>query len=392
MAVKTNKKNKIVLSGTSSADSITNSGSNVTINAGKGNDTIHNSGEYVSINAGNGNDVIYNFRDYNVNNATILGGKGNDTVYNDEVGTIFVYNSGDGNDLLYGFHGIESFVVNGVNFETLRSGEDFLIKVGKNTVTLAGSAYSPPNIATSTENVKIVNDVYNEKANIKINGKSSRPNYVRNYGDKVTVKGGNLCDLINTSGDNVSVSSGKEQDRINNAGSKVTIDTGADDDSIFINDGKSVSVNGGNGNDSVENFSSFVTINGENGNDFILNAFSSNISMSGGADDDILVTSEGDTDITITGGSGNDSIYNNNGENTLLKYTSGDGNDYVFGFNETSTLQIGNGKGTYSTKTNGNDIIVTVGKGKITLDGAANLENININDNKILTVRIGVHK
>lgn len=81
--------------------------------------------------------------------------------------------------------------------------------------------------------------------------------------------------------------------------------------------------------------------------------------------------------VTITGGESDDFI-TNSGKKVLFKYASGDGNDLITGFNSTSTLQIGGGKGTYSTQTVDNDIIVTVGDGKITLSGAASLSTANI--------------
>lgn len=67
----------------------------------------------------------------------------------------------------------------------------------------------------------------------------------------------------------------------------------------------------------------------------------------------------------------------------MFTYAEGDGNDIISGFNATSTLQIGDGTGTYSTEKNGDDIIVTVGDGKITLQGAVNLSTVNISGNEV---------
>ena len=58
----------------------------------------------------------------------------------------------------------------------------------------------------------------------------------------------------------------------------------------------------------------------------------------------------------------------------MIKYASGDGKDVIDGFNETSTLQIGNGKtDTYFSEKFGDNVVVTVGDDKITLNGAAEL-------------------
>ena len=95
------------------------------------------------------------------------------------------------------------------------------------------------------------------------------------------------------------------------------------------------------------------------------------------------ITNYGDN-VTISGGKGNDTIYNNDGENSLFKYNAGNGKDCINGFNDTSTLSIGGGA--YSTKKSGSNIIVTVGKGKITLVGAASLDKVNIKGTKLLTL------
>ena len=81
----------------------------------------------------------------------------------------------------------------------------------------------------------------------------------------------------------------------------------------------------------------------------------------------------------MSGGTGKDTI-RNYGEEVLIKYKSGDGNDLITGFNETSTLQISGDS--YNATTSGNDVIVTVGKGNITLQGAASLESVNIDGTK----------
>lgn len=137
-----------------------------------------------------------------------------------------------------------------------------------------------------------------------------RPSKLRpKLGNKVTINGGNLCDLINTFGDNVSVSSGKEQNRINNCGNKVTIDAVADDDSIFIR----TSLYDNNGNLIKNNVGNNVSVNGGAGNDTIIN----NCRLDLTPYDD------------------------NDGSNVVFKYASGDGNDIIYGFRADSTISIG---------------------------------------------------
>ncbi len=160
------------------------------------------------------------------------------------------------------------------------------------------------------------------------------------------VSGSGGDDYIENSGANVSIIGGKGNDYIFNGGDNVTIDAGADSDTVY-NTSSNVTINGGDGDDIIKNINDDDYTNG-----------SSNVSINGGAD--------------------NDTIYNEGGNNVLFNYNDGDGNDLIKGFNATSTLKIGNGTGSYSSVKSGSDIIVTVGEGEITLQGAAALSNLNI--------------
>ena len=86
------------------------------------------------------------------------------------------------------------------------------------------------------------------------------------------------------------------------------------------------------------------------------------------------------SNVTIKGGAGDD-IITNDGANVTFAYGSGDGKDIIFGFNETSTLNI---TGDSSATKSGNDIIVTVGNGSVTLKDTANLSKINVGEKNIL--------
>ena len=110
---------------------------------------------------------------------------------------------------------------------------------------------------------------------------------------------------------------------------------------------KEVTINGGTGNDTIDVYGDNNKIFGGDGND--------NITVNGGSA------------VTINGGKGSDTIYSSlNGG--IFQYTSGDGNDIVYGYNSTTTLHITNV--TYSTQNSGNDVIVNVGTGSITLKDA----------------------
>ena len=211
---------------------------------------------------------------------------------------------------------------------------------------------------------------------------------------------------------NTLVTGTSDNDTIENHGSYATIKTGAGNDSVsnstYGDDGANSLIDGGNGSDSIDNYADNVkidggdgndliyddgwgvTINGGAGNDYINSGLRGESSINGGTGDD-LIDSYG-SDVTIIGGKGSDTIFNNcsndyspncydgYGENVLFKYSTGDGNDIIYGFNETSTLSIGGGS--YSTEKSGDNIIVTVGDGKISLMGAATLDAVNITGTK----------
>ncbi|MBO4780730.1 MAG: hypothetical protein J5497_08850, partial [Selenomonadaceae bacterium] len=175
-------------------------------------------------------------------------------------------------------------------------------------------------------------------------------------------------------------------------GSNVTINSGAGNDSVY-NSGDSVTINIGAGNDSITNYGDSVTINTGAGNDSVRNAYGDLVTINTGAGND-SIDNRGSS-VTISGGKGKDSIYNNcyrqsdgsiyyytdnDGSNVLFKYEEGDGKDIIYGFKDNSTLSIGGGS--YSSKKSGDDIIFTVGNGKISLIGAASLSSVNIVGNE----------
>jgi len=97
-------------------------------------------------------------------------------------------------------------------------------------------------------------------------------------------------------------------------------------------------------------------------------------SINGGSGNDSILIDTG-WKMTVDGGKNNDFI-SLNSTNTLIKYKSGDRNDTIRGFNSTDTLNISGGS--YSTQISGNDVLVKVGKRKITLKNAkGNAININ---------------
>ena len=222
-------------------------------------------------------------------------------------------------------------------------------------------------IKTGTGNDSITNNGFN----VTIDGGADN-DYIYNYGSQVSINSGAGNDSIRNSyyGNDVTINGGKGNDSIYNYVNNMTVDAGKGNDSIYNYDGDEVSIVGGDGNDSIYNYyGNNVTIVGGDGNDTIYNYSGSNVTIDVGAGNDFISLSGG-TNITVNGSAGNDTI-KGSGTNVLYTYDEGDGNDRIEGISEIDTLQIGGGKGTYSSQVSGSDVIVTVGDGKITLVGAA---------------------
>ena len=100
-----------------------------------------------------------------------------------------------------------------------------------------------------------------------------------------------------------------------------------------------------------------------------------NVSISGGADDDFILTASvysrgtNAADVTINGGAGNDLIsLSSNEQHHWIEYTVGDGDDTILGYNSNTTINISGAA--YASEYSGDDIVFTVGDGSIMLKDA----------------------
>ena len=407
-------------------NSITLHGSNGTLNAAEGNDYIYSCAVSSRINGEDGSDTIVsgNGNSNYGDSMTISGGTGNDYISN-AIGSnvLFQYNDGDGYDYVSGFNATSTLQIGGgtgtYSAETV--GSDIIVSVGDGAITLAGAAnlsnvnisgnfINPLNVV-GTEGADTINNsldgatiqalggddiINNSGANVSINGGDGDDEIYQRGGNAKVYGGAGKDNIINYyDGENSTIDGGAGNDSIDNFGDSVTIDGGAGNDYID-NYGSYSTIDLGEGNDYIRNYSTFSTIfggagsddiynndsanakiDGGVGNDYVINnAKSKNTEINGGADNDYIGNAA--KKVTINGGAGDDTISNEEAENVLFKYAEGDGNDLIQGFDATSTLQIGGGTGTYSTQVSGSDIIVTVGEGAITLQGAVALSTVNI--------------
>ena len=466
-------------------DSIRNSGEEVYLYSGSGNDTIINSGASSTISAGNGDDRISlnsnnNWIEYNLgnNNDTIYGFNATSTLTisgdfysTTESGNDIIIKVGDGSISLVGAATLSTLNIEGNEIksdisnsesDTLIEGttdRDYISNYGGANVTINGNDDSDylrsyggrrSLIDGGTGNDSITTGWFHEDSSVSDNstliGGEGNDSINNSGGKNVSMSGGNGGDTINnyvaskwngdvyetliSAPDNVTINGGDDPDHIGNYGGanalinggegndyiynsvqtewnketnsreitaspdNVTINGGNGNDRISNYGGDSVLINGGDDNDTIENYGpdsiigSDVTMSGGAGNDSLYNV-GDNASLSGGDGDDTISNgnyysssgNNGGNNVTISGGAGNDSIYLGRDKTCLVEYESGDGNDTIYGFNSTSTLSISSDD--YSTQSSGNDIIVTVdGEEEIVLKNIyATADTLNINGN-----------
>lgn len=175
---------------------------------------------------------------------------------------------------------------------------------------------------------------------------------------------------------------GNENNQITNIGSHCTINTDAGNDVIFNGEGtKSNYIDGGNNDDTVAVYGSNNTVKGGQGNDRI-SLYSESKAPSGSnklygetGDDFIRIDDTKYSKLprkshnTIVGGEGDDTIdIEKTNIPVVISYRVGDGYDVISGYDNNDTIKIVNSN--YTTQKSGKDIIITVSKGKITLEGA----------------------
>ena len=258
----------------------------------------------------------------------------------------------------------------GDTINNTRNGMTINLSAGNNSVSNSGKSVTI-NGGTGDDSISNSGDLVRIDAG---DGKDA----IESWSDSVIIDGGDDKDYIKNYGFNISIDGGAGNDLIvNYYGQFVTINAGDGDDDIYNDHGANVKIDGSEGNDFIDNYSlsSNVTIDGGDGNDSIHNYDSDSVTIDGGDGNDSIENCNGDS-VTIDGGTGDDTINLLYGTTNLIQYASSDGNDIIQGFKLADTLSISGGS--YSSVKNDNDVILTVGDGKISLVGAASLSTLNI--------------
>ncbi|MBR4904629.1 MAG: calcium-binding protein, partial [Selenomonadaceae bacterium] len=372
-----NENNSTTITGGEGDDSIINAGANASIDGGAGDDIILSENSSVTINGGAGKDLIFN----DGSNVTIAGGEDDDTIDSSAENVLIQYAAGDGNDSITDFNSTSTLSISGSEYSSEVSGNDIIITVGDGKIILDGAAtlstvniISVPTEGDSDKATEGDDTIENNLDNVTINALGGNDS-IENYGASVIINGGDGNDTISTPDvkSDVTVNGGAGKDVINGSYMYSLLDGGADGDGIVVSGGIYTTINGGEGNDTL------------GGNQYFMS------SISGGAGNDtIMVIGYGNT---ISGDGGSDVIANlpesmdsdfGDYRGNVYQYANGNGSDLIMGFHEADTLQIGDGKDTYSKEINGDDIVITVGENSVTLQDAASLSTINIAGTEVI--------
>ena len=314
MAVRENSKSDTIITGTSKADSITNSGSNVRINAGNGNDYVYNheGADRVTISGGNGNDTIANhsntpalltfgggIADFD-GGVSISGGAGNDSIYN--FGSHATIDSGSGNDTVNNHYNMGTKINTG-------SGDDYIRN------------------HTYAHLADINAGAGNDYIQLGFDDDDDCPS------DNVTISGGKGNDLIKLNNSKESVikyASGDGNDTIYGYDftDTLSLTSGSITDSLI--EGNNLILKIGKG---TITFVDALTVNV---NDSILGN-AGNDKLYGQSGNDLLKGGKGND--SLWGGKGNDSLWGDSGKDTFI-YSAGEGKDVIYGFADNDMLKI----------------------------------------------------
>ena len=337
---------KVIINGGAGADSLENDSEKATLNGGAGNDSINNIGSKVSISSGAGDDYIYNSSD-NVkitsgdgldyisnkgNKISITSGAGSDSIKNE--GSNVTINTGADNDTVENSGSNVLFQYSGGN--DVISGFDSTSTIQFTAASITG-AYSNGEDAFLTvgkniitlENLSLLTNVINVKDSV---GNDS--SYTINL-----IRGTATADYIDNDGNSsLKIQALGGNDTISNSGAKVSIDGGADNDYIE-NSSSNVTIAGGDGADSISNSGAKVSIDGGADNDYIELRLGKNVTVNVDGGNDTISVGSSITSFNVQNFSSGDRIQFNSKVSSLGSVDKGitAGNVTIKGLTASST-------------------------------------------------------
>jgi Ca2+-binding RTX toxin-like protein len=320
----------------------------LTVDGGTGNDTLTGSQGADTLLGNDGNDLV-------------IGGRGDDIAFLGAGDDTFVWNPGDGSDTVEGQDGVDTLQFNGANIAEK-------IDLSANGLRL-----------------RFTRDVAN--ITMDVDG-TERVNFAAKGGaDMITVN-----DLTGTAVTDVNLQLGGD-----GAPDKMIVNGTAGNDNVTVT-GNAAGV-------AVTGLAATVKITGaEAANDqLIVNALAGadtvnasglpagliNLTLNGGANDDLLIGSQGDD--VVTGGTGNDVALLGSGDDTFV-WNPGDGSDTVEGQAGSDTLQFNganinekidlsaNGQRLRFTRDVGNIVMDVDGTERVNFAAKGGADTITVND------------
>ena len=308
-------KNKVTVSGDYEFD-FASDYKKATISGSSNADTITARGSNLSINGGAGDDTIKVLG----SNTTVTGGKGSDT---------FVYKSGKN---VISDYAAEDFIsIASGTAKVTTSGNDVVLTAGKCTITVTGGKNEKITYFDAGGK-KTYSLADTASTDIKFNKNKTSATLLSSYDPDHFVFPDKLITLnASAAMQPLTITGNKKKNNITGSGEDDYIDGGIGADTI----------RGGKGNDT----------------------------LIGGAGNDELYGGEGDD--SLWGGEGSDTLYGGDGSDVFI-YNDGEGIDRIFDYNPNiDTIKLLSGK-VDNTKAVGNDVVFTIGTGKIVLENAAN--------------------
>jgi len=340
------------IDGTSGPDSLTGTNGDDWIYSLSGDDTIFGLNGHDFLKGGLGEDVIYggggnDYLNGEADNDTLYGGDGNDTV-DGSYGSDVIY-GGDGDDWLIAEYIYSSFKIMTNNTVYGEDGDDTLTTSSYGTDILDGGAGHDfllvQNNTTRDEPIvidlaasSISGGVFDGDSIISIESVSIE----YNFKSSATITGSSVANTINTSNGNDTISGGGGNDVISADDGDDSISGGSGDDDIDGGSGKDI-ISGGSGDDDIRIDAYDSSVSGNSGDDrfeigsyFSLGAFTSELSVSGGADEDTLHFIDTTADIIVNFDTSKANVKGANGEydfafSSIEEFTGGKSITYVGG-------------------------------------------------------------
>ena len=383
--------------GTSYSGSTSNGGTSYSGGSSYNSNSQSNSKSSTKVTGSSSADYISNYGNY----VTICGGAGADTINNSGSNVVYQYNpSTDGQDVIIGYNSTDKIQVPNsyTSFSTLNSGNDKIIKIGEGSIRLKDAAYK--SVA-----------VY---AGYVPNGSSTTSSGGTSYGGGTSYSGGTSNGGTSYSGGTSNGGTGYSGGT-SNGGTSYSGGTsnggtgysgGTSNGGTSYSGGSSSTTGGGSSYNSVmtrtvtntdasritvpkdyqiinassrtqpihiETKAADSTIYGGSGDDTligrhsVIHGYGGNDSLHGLSGSSILYGDDGNDTLAAAS---NDSLYGGAGSD-VFRYTIGDGKVYIMDYTAQDYIKV---TGKYSTLVSGNDAIIRVGSGSsnyITVKNAA---------------------